>query len=387
MPPRPTGPNTQQNELMLIAQQLMQSGKFASMEAAAAYVRSNPAGARAALSARPPQSRPAPNDPTVPGNTQRPPITGAQDPNSPAYTGPAGTGSSDGELRNPPQGSNGPNANWQGRNGVVNPPQRAQAGIQGDPGPERRGPQDQYGAGMRQNTNQAGVQSNGDDDPWSIGAFNGGTYDPKVMSAWVQRAQQGDPQAAHVLSQIGYEKGMSGEQWAASRQLATRDEGFGASGKWYTQPQGAPQAGAQRQSMQPPQAAARDQGLDGLPASWGGGAASVPAPQGKQSASYTDDGWGDIARGAQSSGAPDPGLMHQAYPGAEMSPYGPDRMAGSREEHESEKRNEAVGLAAEERGPKGAQGFDADVFNSTFNDFASQRAAPVDDEPIKWYRG
>lgn len=129
------------------------------------------------------------------------------------------------------------------------PPARSQAGVEGDPGPEKwgvftpgAGVKDPAEVKYRQNTNQAGVQSNGDDDPWLIGAFDGGTYDPQVMQRWVERARQGDGSARWVLEQVGYQPGMDPQEWAGSRNLTTRDEAFGAGGKWYTAPKATPQA-------------------------------------------------------------------------------------------------------------------------------------------------
>jgi len=111
--------------------------------------------------------------------------------------------------------------------------QRSPVGIHGRPGQEKWSPDDQYGLGMRQNTNQAGVQSNGDDDPWLIGAFEGGTYDPGVMREWVGRAAKGDAAADWLLRQVGLQPGMSPEEWAASRNLHTYQQDFSPGGRYY----------------------------------------------------------------------------------------------------------------------------------------------------------
>lgn len=106
--------------------------------------------------------------------------------------------------------------------------------------PPQRG-QDQYGASPIANSNQPGVQSNGDDNPWLIGAFEGGTYDPSVMKMWAQRADAGDPKAAWVLTQVGFQPGMTLDQWASSRKLDVHaDESGGAPSPWTHDPRNAP---------------------------------------------------------------------------------------------------------------------------------------------------
>lgn len=94
------------------------------------------------------------------------------------------------------------------------------------------------------NTNAPGVQSNGDDDPWLIGAGIGTTYSPEVMYRWYQKAKSGDGKAAYVLRQVGFFDeqnrpkftGADGlEQWAASRHL-DRKADAGAKSPWYHDP-------------------------------------------------------------------------------------------------------------------------------------------------------
>jgi hypothetical protein len=114
------------------------------------------------------------------------------------------------------------------------------------PGPEKYGPQDKYGPGMRVNTNQQGVQSNGDDDPWLIGAFEGGTYDPDVITLWYERAVAGDKAAEWVIRQVGIQRGMNMEDWAQSRGLTTYQEAFAPGGKYYRDPGGVPTAPAEQ---------------------------------------------------------------------------------------------------------------------------------------------
>lgn len=133
----------------------------------------------------------------------------------------------------------------------------AQGGVPRDPGsggvvpkspgyyrPGAQPGSDRYGGTMRGNTNAPGLQSNGDDDPWSIGAFEGGTYDPETLYRWFQRAQAGDGKAAWVLRQVGFldEQNRPAfntpdglEQWAASRKLDRR-AAQGASTPWYHDP-------------------------------------------------------------------------------------------------------------------------------------------------------
>ena len=104
--------------------------------------------------------------------------------------------------------------------------------------------QDRYGDTMRGNTNAAGAQSNGDDDPWLIGAAEGTTYDPETMRRWYQRARAGDGKAAWVLRQVGFfdeqnrptfdsEDGL--ERWASSRKLDRR-AAQGSAAPWYHDP-------------------------------------------------------------------------------------------------------------------------------------------------------
>lgn len=105
--------------------------------------------------------------------------------------------------------------------------------------------------GERQNSNAAGVQSNGDDDPWLIGAGIGTTYSPEVMYRWYQKAKAGDGKAAYVLRQVGFFDeqnrpkftGKDGlEQWAASRHL-DRKADASAKSPWYHDPGNYGQAG------------------------------------------------------------------------------------------------------------------------------------------------
>jgi hypothetical protein len=104
--------------------------------------------------------------------------------------------------------------------------------------------QDKYGGAMRGNTNAQGVQSNGDDDPWLIGAAQGTTYDPMVLMRWYDRAMKGDGEAAWVLRQVGFldeqnrpvfnsKDGL--EQWANSRKLDRRAS-EGSATPWYHDP-------------------------------------------------------------------------------------------------------------------------------------------------------
>lgn len=98
--------------------------------------------------------------------------------------------------------------------------------------------------GERTNTNAPGVQSNGDDDPWLIGAGIGTTYSPEVMYRWYQKAKAGDGKAAYVLRQVGFfdeqnrpkftgDNGLA--DWAASRHL-DRKADAGAKSPWYHDP-------------------------------------------------------------------------------------------------------------------------------------------------------
>lgn len=64
-----------------------------------------------------------------------------------------------------------------------------------------------------------GSQSIGDDNPWKIGAIEGGTFDPDTMAKWLTKAKAGDKAAQWVLQQVDYHPGESGEDWAARRKL------------------------------------------------------------------------------------------------------------------------------------------------------------------------
>lgn len=119
----------------------------------------------------------------------------------------------------------------------------------GNPGFDQGRGEDQFGMGRLKNTNvdpvpgQAGhmqprmqpgrptapMQSNGDDNPWRIGASEGMTYDKGTMELLLERAKAGDGEADYILRQVGYfddnNQAKNGDVagWAKARNLSEYD--------------------------------------------------------------------------------------------------------------------------------------------------------------------